>query len=202
MLRLATAFAIAFGLGSLAAACARGPAQAPIGNVSTGPRGPSSEVRAIDWQNRTYVLDELGPVAVKNGAGAFGEPGDSDVVSGLYSVARPVFADVNRDGIEDAIISSALSTGGTGRFSEIRIYTVRGGKVVELGMIPGGDRGDRGIRRVSAEGSAIIVERNMLAEGDGACCASQAQRERWVWRNGAPSEDEAARQLFPARDQE
>jgi hypothetical protein len=70
---------------------------------------------------------------------------------------------------------------------------VRGGKVVELGEIPGGDRGDGGIRRVALDRNAVIIERNVLAEGDGACCASTWRRERWTWRDGAPAEDVAAR---------
>jgi hypothetical protein len=142
------------------------------------------------------VLDELGPVAVKNGEGAL-QTGDA-ADHGSYSVARPVFADVNGDGVEDAIISSVMSTGGTGRFSDVRIYTMRAGKVAELAMIPGGDRGDGGIRRVAVDGRAVIVERNVLAEGDGACCASQARRERWVWRSGEVVEDESARRVIPA----
>ncbi|HSR97449.1 MAG TPA: hypothetical protein VLM79_10385 [Kofleriaceae bacterium] len=176
-------------------ACAHGAAQAPLANQADGAHGAASEVRGIDWQNRTYVLDELGPVAVKDGEGAL-QTGDAG--GGSYSVARPVFADVNGDGVEDAIISSVMSTGGTGRFSDVRVYTMRAGKVAELAMIPGGDRGDGGIRRVAVDGGAVIVERNVLAEGDGACCASQARRERWVWRNGEIVEDESARRAFPA----
>jgi len=65
--------------------------------------------------------------------------------------------------------------------------------VVELGEVLGGDRGDGGIRRIAVDGGAIIVDRNVLAEGDGACCASTWRRERWIWRDGAPVEDVAAR---------
>jgi hypothetical protein len=177
-------------------ACGHGATQAPIANQSQGPHGPTGEIRAIDWQNRTYVLDELGPVVVKNGEG---ELADDDAIGGTYTVAHPVFGDVNGDGVEDAIIASVLSTGGTGRFSDIRIYTMKDGRVVDLAAIPGGDRGDGGIRRVAVEGSAVVVERNVLAEGDGACCASQARRERWVWRDGEITEDEPARRAIQPR---
>ena len=70
---------------------------------------------------------------------------------------------------------------------------MRGGKVVELGEIAGGDRGDGGIRKVALDGRAIIVERNVLADGDGACCASTWRRERWGWKGGSLVEDTAAR---------
>jgi hypothetical protein len=182
------------------AACAHGGAEAPIANKTQGPHGPTSEIRAIDWQNRTYVLDELGPVVVKNGEGELRRPAEEDAIGGSYTVARPVFGDVDGDGIEDVIVSSVLSTGGTGRFSDVRIYTMKDGRVVELAAIPGGDRGDGGVRRVAIEGHAVVVERNVLAEGDGACCASQARRERWVWRDGEITEDESARRAIEPRN--
>ena len=187
-------------IAAVVAACAHGGAGAPITN--RGEPGPTSEVRAIDWQNRTYVLDELGPVTVKAGSAELSLSDDHKAVesgadTGSYRVAPPLFADVNGDGIEDAIISSVLGTGGTGQFSEIRIYTIRAAGIVELAAIPGGDRGDGGISRVALDGNAVIVDRNVLAEGDGVCCASGAQRERWVWRNGEMVEDVAARRARP-----
>jgi len=176
-------------------ACAHG-GDAPIAN--RGQPGPTSEVRAIDWQNRTYELTELGAVTVKDGHADFAISDDDQVAEagaehGSYAVDRPLFGDVDGDGALDAVISSVLSTGGTGHFSEVRIYTMRAKKLVELGVIPGGDRGDGGIRRVALDGRAVIVERNVLAEGDGLCCASSFQRERWVWRHGELVEDVAAR---------
>jgi hypothetical protein len=63
-----------------------------------------------------------------------------------------------------------------------------------LAVIAGGDRGDGGIRRVALDGRALIVERNVLAEGDGLCCASSA---RWIWRAGELVEDVSARRPIP-----
>lgn len=178
------------------AACSHGGGGAPIANH--GKAGPTGEVRAVDWQNRTYVLDELGPVTVKNGQADFAISDDNKaaavgVSSGSYHVEPPLFADLDGDGVEDAIISGVLATGGTGHFSEVRIYTMRAAGIVELAAIPGGDRGDGGIRHVALDGNAVIVDRNVLAEGDGVCCASGSQRERWIWRNGQLVEDVAAR---------
>ncbi|HMG53683.1 MAG TPA: hypothetical protein VK601_09375, partial [Kofleriaceae bacterium] len=99
-------------------------------------------------------------------------------------------------GLDPDVSTQSPGTGGTGQFSAVRIFTLRRGNVVELGEILGGDRGDGGIRRVAVDGGdggAIVVDRNVLAEGDGACCASTWRRERWIWRDGAPVEDVAAR---------
>jgi hypothetical protein len=177
-------------------ACAHATTDAPIANH--GKRGPSAEIRTIDWQNHTYQLAELGAVTVKAGHADFAISDDNKAVeigtgNGSYAVERPLFADVNGDGADDAIISSVLATGGTGHFSEIRIYTLRDGKVGVLAEIPGGDRGDGGIRRVVLDGTALIVERNVLVEGDGLCCPSAAQRERWIWKAGEMAEDASAR---------
>lgn len=165
--------------------------------------GGASAIRAIDWQNRTYDLADLGSIAVKAGAADFAFDDNNRIVpsgrgagTGYYKVEPALFADVNADGTEDAIITSVTGTGGTGAFSQIQIYTVRDHKVVELAAIAGGDRGDGGIRKVTLDGAAIIVERNLLADGDGACCASQAQRERWTWKNGQLVEDTAARKTY------
>lgn len=203
--------AVAIATGATAGAAALGACAAPrvppplINRAS----GPSTGVRAIDWRNRRYALDEIGSVPVIDGRGALALDGDLALDGELtpetdgaapggetgasFRVDPPLFADVDGDGAEDAIVPCTLSTGGTGQFSAIRVYALRAGRVVELGQIPGGDRGDAGIRSVALDGRAIIVERNVLAEGDGLCCPTRWRRERWLWRDGGFAEDVAAR---------
>ena len=179
------------------AGCGRGAGDAPLANRN-GAGGPAVGVRAIDWRNRIYALDDLGPVTVKGGVADFAIDDNGKVVAtgdtpGSFRVEPPLFADVDGDGTEDAVIHAVLGTGGTGAFSQVLVFTLRAGQVAPLGEIPGGDRGDGGIRRVALDGSAIVVDRNVLAEGDGACCASTWRRERWQWQAGALAEDTAAR---------
>ena len=85
--------------------------------------------------------------------------------------------------------------GGGGQFDGVTLYTMRGGAPVALGEIPGGDRGDGGISDAHIEGGVVLVDRMMSQEGDGACCPSKLQQERWAWKGGAFVEDEAARRL-------
>jgi len=183
-------------LGIALVACGHGAADTPLANHR--PASGAADVRAIDWRNHSYTLDELGAITVVNGKADFAINDDGKVVAsgdtpGSFRVDPPVFADLDGDGAEDAVIAATLGTGGTGQFSQVMVFTVRAGKVVELGGIPGGDRGDGGIRRVALDGNAVLVDRNVLADGDGACCASTWRRERWVWRSGALAEDPAAR---------
>ncbi|HEY0190438.1 MAG TPA: hypothetical protein VGC42_04900 [Kofleriaceae bacterium] len=178
------------------AACGGSPAT--VGHHAGAAAG---EIRGVDWQNRTYDVDELGPVAVHAGQADFAITEDGKAAAagpsrGSYRVAPPLFADLDGDGVEDAVIASVTGLGGTGMFSQIELFTIRDHKVAPLGAIPGGDRGDGGIRKVSLAGAALIVERNVLAEGDGTCCASTYQVERWVWKRGGHgemAEDTAAR---------
>ena len=177
------------------AACGH-PGGPPLANRNAA--APATGVRAIDWRNRPYVLTGLGTVTLRDGRAEFalddeGKVSAAGATPASFRVEPPLFADIDGDGTDDAVISSALGTGGTGQFSSIVVYTLRGGQVVSLGEIPGGDRGDGGIRHVALSGSAVIVDRNVLAEGDGACCASTWRRERWIWRNGQLVEDAAAR---------
>ena len=211
-LGLAIAAAAVAAVGALGA-CGHAATEVPLANRNAAP--PMTGVRAIDWRNRTYELEAIGPIMVKDGRADFALDDDGKIVAsgdasgsakgdardsaasgdtpGSFRVESPLFADIDGDGSEDAVVSSVLGTGGTGQFSAVTIYTVRDGKVVAVAEIPGGDRGSGGIRRVALDGRAVIVERNVLAEGDGACCASTFQRERWVWRDGQIVEDTAAR---------
>ena len=177
-------------------ACTHASATTPLANH--GARASNTEIRAIDWENRTYQLDELGAVTVRAGRAEFQISEDSQAVErgvarGSFTVAPPLFADIDHDGVDDAIISSVLATGGTGHFSEVRIYTLRDGKLAVLAQLAGGDRGDGGIRHVALDGASVIVDRNVLAPGDGLCCPSAAQRERWTWQHGELVEDASAR---------
>jgi hypothetical protein len=190
----AVACALTFALGAVGACGHAG--DPPLANRNAA--APATGVRAIDWRNRPYVLTGLGNVTVRDGRAEFalddeGKASATGATPASFRIEPALFADIDGDGTEDAVISQVLGTGGTGQFSSIAVYTVRGGQVVSLGEIPGGDRGDGGIRRVALTGSAVIVERNVLAEGDGACCASTWRRERWIWRGGQLAEDAAAR---------
>jgi hypothetical protein len=190
----AVACALTFALGAVGACGHAG--DPPLANRNAA--APATGVRAIDWRNRPYVLTGLGAVTVRDGRAEFALDDEAKVSAtgatpASFRVEPPLFADIDGDGTEDAVISQVLGTGGTGQFSSIAVYTLRGGQVVSLGEIPGGDRGDGGIRHVALTGSAVIVERNVLAEGDGACCASTWRRERWIWRGGELVEDAAAR---------
>jgi hypothetical protein len=166
-----------------------------------------ASVRAIDWKNRAYEgVGERGDTyAVRGGVFEFGHDGKGEIVPidpghrdaeqarGFFKVGDPVFGDVTGDGIEEAAILTMLSTGGSGNFTSVVVYGVRGGQAVQLGSIPGGDRGLGGIRAVTIERGALAVERLRSLPGDGACCPSSVDHEIWRWNGKAFLEDAAVR---------
>ncbi|HUQ01759.1 MAG TPA: hypothetical protein VM261_04650 [Kofleriaceae bacterium] len=193
----------------LAAACGGGTkAPTTVGNNSAAAASNGGlTVRSIDWLNRTYEGADMGNVTVENGVYEYAMDGDGNVVAadyqptdpdeyverGSYEISKPLFGDVTGDGAEEAVLVIYFNGGGTGRFTGIDVYGIRDGKETVIGSIPGGDRGDGGIDDVQLEGKVIVVARMMSLEGDGACCPSKLQHERWSWDGKSFVEDEAAR---------
>jgi hypothetical protein len=202
--QLASAACIFAGLVSSGACGGPAPGGATIANTTATAPGAEPSVRSVDWLNRTY-----GSVTVVDGEHEYAldedgnqvapdyQPKDPDgwVERGSFRVAPPVYGDVTGDGAEEAIIISTENSGGTGQFDGIEVYAMRGGQPVVIGGIPGGDRGDGGISDIAIEGNIVVVQRMASQEGDGACCPSKLQTERWTWNGSTFIEDEAARKL-------
>jgi hypothetical protein len=176
------------------------------GAATPAPKSPppaGKSVRDIDWANRTYSVPGFegeDTYTVANGAYEWSNQEEDYVDQGYFSVAAPAYGDVTGDGADEAAIVSILNTGGTGNFSALGVYTMKGDEPVVLGCIPGGDRGDGGINGATIESGAVAVERLMSQDGDGACCPSKMQYELWRWSGSDFVEDEAARQLVDIPD--
>jgi len=177
------------------------------GSATPAPKSPEpatgKTVRGIDWANRTYTVPGFegeDTYTVANGAYEWSNQEEDYVDQGYFSVAEPAFGDVTSDGADEAAIVSILNTGGTGNFSALGVYTMKGDEPVVLGWIPGGDRGDGGIGGATIENGAVAVERLASQDDDGACCPSKMQLEVWRWSGSDFVEDAAARQLVDIPD--
>ena len=87
-------------------------------------------------------------------------------------------ADVNGDGHEETVVLLSESSGGSGTFTYLATLTMAGGRVVNMGTAPLGDR-------VQIQGWRIadgFVEMDMVQSGpeDAACCPSQLVTRRWT----------------------
>jgi len=198
-------------IASLAPACGGKTSVAPTPPTNVAPGlidGPDHSIRDVDWRNRTYDLGDEGSFTVTNGDLDFVYDAQGNKMSadefarrypalepdarGYFTATPPVFADVDGDTADEAIVTTTLNTGGTGRFSTIWVFRMDHGSPVALGTIPGGDRADGGIDGVTAEADGTVVVDRYVG-GEGACCPTATVRERWRWRAGDFVEDEARR---------
>ena len=196
------------------AAAACGGTTAPVGSVgNTGSGGAANadrSIRTVDWSRFTYDTGEDGRFTVAGGTADFvfdddgatmtraefarRHPGVDPTERGSFSVEAPVFGDVDRDGVEDAVITSSLWGGGTGHFTNVWIYRMRDGAPVVLGSIPGGDRAEGGIAGVAvASGGAVLVSR--YETDGGACCPERVAHEVWRWNGAVFAQDVDVRRV-------
>jgi hypothetical protein len=151
---------------------------------------PSSNIRSVDFANltypwtgdltdpknpkRTFTLKEGELPATRNARGLIDEMGVF-----LESVK---YGDVTGDGVEEAIVSLSIQTGGSAIAGIIYIYTLRKNRPVLLWSRSTGDRADGGLHNVYAENGGLVVELNgPQRDGEGDCCAMRFTRRRYVW---------------------
>lgn len=173
---------------------------------------PASEsahaIRSVDWANRRY--DEVGEsksqVSVQDGIARFtfdderrfvilSAPRDEETDQGWFKVSVPSFGDVTADAVDEAVLVTRLWLGGTGLFSDVRVFAWIAGDARALGTIPGGDRGSGGIHDARIVDGAVQVDRLLSGPDNGACCPSQFRRELWRWDGRTFVEDTTQRTM-------
>lgn len=110
------------------------PAPTPVPPPPPAPTPPAPvSVRAVDFMNRDYVIEcpgnEVVPISVRGGSWApnrGGFPAGSPEVSVAYG-------DANGDGIEEAVVSTACTAGGSGSVPNVIVFTERNGSVMQMG---------------------------------------------------------------------
>jgi hypothetical protein len=110
-------------------------------------------------------------------------------------LADVVYGDVTGDSVEEAMVVHRQSTKGTARPFYVYVYAAGRGKPKLLWSFDAGERGDAGLRRISAEGGELVVElygRDRVVNGGtsvsedniGVCCPKYYTRSRYGWRGG------------------
>lgn len=152
--------------------------------LATAPE--SGDLSDVDLLNDVLFIDHFGDGQLFGPAtdGEFfqGEWGSSDYFA--FFVENPVFIDIDNDGTDEALVISAWNGGGSGFFSELRAFDIRDGYVVELSILPYGDRAFGGIDHVAAapDGRSAIVD--VFVDGDGACCPHTLLQQRVAMAEG------------------
>lgn len=146
------------------------PALAQVGDSQKG-------IRSVDFRNFTFspaCVEQGSKVTVKDGVFQRADPDDSV----YFEVRDVIYGDLTRDGVDEAVVETICNTGGTGQFSDGTVYTMRGGKPVEIAALGIGDRADGGIHGIRIEDGVLVVER-YGQENSGACCPEYIETERF-----------------------
>jgi len=110
--------------------------------------------------------DNNRPVRLVNG---FYQESDGLLTTSLRLEEPPVlFADLNGDGVKDAIVILVYNLGGTADSPTLVIVLNQGGTPDAVAEASLGDR--TRIRRLSVEGKTITLEVVVHQPGDGLCC--------------------------------
>lgn len=119
----------------------------------------------MDFRNFEYVVEENSP-PVKVVNGSYVREGDDKID---FTVTNVVFGDISGDGVEEAVVTTSLNTGGSGQFTESLVYQWKRTQPVLVASTGIGDRASGGVFRTSIRGGRLI-ETRYGPEGAGACC--------------------------------
>ncbi len=131
--------------------------------------GFAQTIRQIDFRNFNYEPCFDPPkgaktIRVKNGK----YEGKADDENVYFMVSSVTFGDLDADGIEEAVVETTCSGGGTGRFSDGIVFRYQNGKPVAIEHFGMGDRADGGIHEIKFVKGLLKVGR--YGGNQGACC--------------------------------
>jgi len=138
-----------------------------------------SSIRDVDFENGfAYAVGfDIDLVAtVTDGGFENGEFGDTDYVA--FFVTEVEFGDLNGDGADEAVVATALNTGGTGYFDRIDTFRLVDGNVEQVGTVHFGDRAHGGIYNVVIDDGIVNVW--TFSTTQGACCPNEITEDRLV----------------------
>lgn len=138
-----------------------------------------ADIRKVNFKNFTYhpycADEEPEKITVKNGEFSKETKYDEFTEHFYFNIFSINYGDLNGDGKDEAVILSVCNTGGTGRFSEGYVYTIKAGKPSLLARIPGGDRAFGGLRKAKVENGLLVVDQNDADRNQANCCSEYAE---------------------------
>lgn len=146
---------------------------------------PASLIHSVDFANFKYPeVNSRKTFTLKEGK--------QQTADDSYSLVEVVYGDATGDGIEEAFIVQSRSTGGSASPFYVYIYTIKDEKAKLLWAFYAGERGDGGLRSISAYEGTLVVElygKNRVINSEpknlddqiGVCCPKFFTRSRYVW---------------------
>lgn len=161
----------------------------------------TSRIRAVDFCNFSYpsikTEQDVGgpsPIRLKNGV----HPPDKDG-SGLIALDDIQYANLTRDGHEEALVTMTWYSGDTMHLSRVYVFGMKDSKPVVLWDFVGGDRGYGGLHRVYGKDGDLWLEIHDPDAAEGNCCSRRIIRTRFRW-NGSTFVQQGKRQVLPNPD--
>lgn len=155
-------------------------ALAGVVDVSAAPAktGVAKAIRKVDFRNFAYGGIEEGRL-IKVVNGEYSQDDENGLL--FVNVGDVDHGDIDGDGVEEAVVTLGFSTGGSGFFTDARVFAMRAGKPVQVASLGEGDRADGGIDDVVIINGVLRVER-FGNDGTGSCCPSLLERGTWKLR--------------------
>ncbi len=145
-------------------------------NPTPTPQGLTLE----ELKNATYTLSVIENVQVKLTDGKFKYSDATKMLNATGQMIEPAaFGDLNGDGLNDAALTIATNTGGSGTFHELIVVLAGQGQAADF-MV--GDRIQE--KQLTIQDGKIILEYLRHGPKDGLCCPSEHARTVYQLQNG------------------
>jgi hypothetical protein len=155
----------------------------------TGAYRLAKPLRNIDFENFAFpwIDDVLGRGSFKLRNGELEAARDKrGAITGIGVILGGVtYADLDRDGREDAIVVMSVVTGGSATPNWIYVYMRRADSIVPMVVFETGDRADYGLRDVYADRGELVLELFSPEGAQGDCCPIKFLRRRYRWVGNA-----------------
>ncbi len=126
----------------------------------------------------------------------------TDPGGGEMTLSRVKYADVTGDGVDEALVVLAISTGGTSHPYCVYIFAANPDEADKPQLVwtfRTGDRADGGLRHVYGENGQLAVETYLPDEKNGDCCPKFFKREVYAFANGKFTPSDSSTHLNPDR---
>ena len=153
-----------------------------LGALTRGQSVNKDSIHRVDFQNFAYRNPCLADddILIHTRDGSFREEHGDDKL--FLKILKVAYGDLTGDRRDEAVVLTICDTGGSGRFTQGYIHTMRKGRVVELTQVEGGDRAFYGIHDIRMERGLLVVERYApVEEGVGACCPKYIDTQKYRW---------------------
>lgn len=187
------------------------PANSPTPSLSPTPTtNENTAISKIDFKNFTYAGPDDYPETfiLEDGKQGYVPDKEGRIEEG-YSLQEVAFSDLTGDGVEEAIITISIQTGGSAVPHLVFVYMLENNKPQMLWRFVTGDRAEGGLKDIYGDNGKLVVElfgETRFVNGNwvsdipsgkfkGLCCPTLYTKTRFKW-NGKQFVGEGTPEIF------